>query len=897
MDMPPSRKRREQILRFKVFDARGIPSAEQVLDFRGALTRGFERTGEYERSENELVVRWDGREPVVIDVHWREPGYGPAYLLLDHEGRGYASGGARHLNADLARASWRHFDRAWREWTAGPGFVPSRPLLALRRAAGRAIARLAGSRGGAPLARAAAAALPATLAAWEALLKEHGRAFARAHRDQFILGAMLTEPFPDAWQYSVERMFSDYEQRLALAKRQGLDAVGICFLWRDDLTFSRPESFAPYDVVVDAARRLGLEVMGMVLDSFDYKTHQHLSDEEFVEVSAAQARNLTEHFRGRLRYWTVTDETNARGFLPHSFQARLEAGNAAARAIKAVDPEAVTLATLFFDEDLLPLLARLKAERAIAREVDVIALSLFHHLGPGSDLVYRALHELFPEKRLAVGETGYIAGKDCDLIYSAPLNYSCGLGGGFWWYHWDGMIDRALDGRWYPTRFYREIQALAEAIGPRRIQGEPPREVIDQLASKPSELFAMSLEFPAESEYARAARRGARWLLESGVFDVRRGMAWGEMCSGRGSMGHSSVEVTGRVLPVFLREYWKSREPAWLEAARDGAKWLAGRQTNGKGGHGGAILDLRSKTAWSRSTALALDALLDVYFATGEEEFLEAAERAGMWLLGRMQNADGSFKAAYDVKSRRFMDGDRDDWRHSRAFGHARIAGTLLKLWEAVKETEPAYQQAAIRALAWALKFQNYDGSFKGHYSPRRRQASDEKNVSSLCEGAEGLFSACVQLLRHPRDIALHPVYLEAVKKFGSWLKDYAQFPDGSLPVWVHGDDSREGAGTLPTAQAVRLWVRLDLVTREANWLEAAARAGDFLLRMQVPAESGQLSGGFMPWASRGRSLTTSTSATAIAVLALDELGQVLAAPDLKLDPTAPRYTGFDPLL
>jgi hypothetical protein len=137
-------------------------------------------------------------------------------------------------------------------------------------------------------------------------------------------------------------------------------------------------------------------------------------------------------------------------------------------------------------------------------------------------------------------------------------------------------------------------------------------------------------------------------------------------------------------------------------------------------------------------------------------------------------------------------------------------------------------------------------------------------------------------------------VYFEAAKNFGLWLKDYAQFADGSLPLWVHADDSKEDAATLPTAQAIRLWVRLYLATRDAGFRDAATRAGNFLLGVQFAADSGTLNGGFSESPSSPAS-TASTVATATAALAFDDLSQVLANPDVRLEPGAPRYEGFDP--
>ncbi len=891
------RKEMECVLRFLGYDASGKSSTEQVLDFRGSWSLGLSPVGDYARTPTSLEIRWRGTAPIQIFLRWEEPAYGPAYLVLDNGGKGYSTGGTRNLNAELARSAWQWFDGAYRESLRDEevSFVPSRELSSFRKSSQKALARMDAASSERRRAEAASKALANTLHAWTLLLKEHGRVFARRYRGQFILGAMMTEPYADAWQYSVPVMFSDYEKRLELMKAQGLDTVGIPFLWREDYTFSRPETFAPYDQVIDCARRLGLNVMGMVLDSFDYVTHRNLPDEEFIEASRVQAQNLSAHYKGRVKFWTVTDETNGKNFLPHTFAARLKAGNEAARAIKLTDPSAITLATLLFDEEFLPLLARLKAQRAIAPEVDVIALSLFHHLGPGADIVYRKIHELFPEKKIGVGETGYTAGKDCDLIYSTPLNYSYGVGGGFWWFHWDGMIDRGNDGAWYTTRFYRIIQGLAKSIGG---GAEPAGNQEPAVAARVSTPPHGEVSTPRK-EYEGAAWPGVEWLLASGICDPKAGAVGRGYDPQRKRFLPPDVSAAASALQLFIRAYGRNRNSAYRDAAQRTADYLSARQWQGSNGRAsGALIEPDgSRRAESLANAHAIDAFLDFYFATGDERYLEVSQKAADWLLEIMQNADGSFKSAYDLKSRSFLDGAQDDWRHARAFAHAKVAAALLKTWEAVKESESHYREGALRVLAWALALQNFNGSFKGHYNPAHGQASDDKFMAGLLDGVEGFFSAYVQLLRHPRDIALHPVYLEACRNFAAWLKRLAWNAKGGIPEWVFGDDSLDEPSTLPTAKAIRLWLRLHLVNGEPGSLEAARAAGSFLLKAQDRSDDRRRAGGFPAGNLSVQRPTLSVPGTVAAVFALHELSDVLTSPQTVLDPVQPRYAGFDPLL
>ncbi len=224
-----SRKQPERVLRFLAFDASGKPSTKQVLDFRGAWALNLSPVGDSARTSTSLEIRWQGNAPVQIFLRWEEPAYGPAYLVLDNGGKGYSTGGTRNLNVELACSAWRWFDGAFQENLRNKeaGFNPPKELLAFRLLARKSLARMDAASSERARAMAASNALANTLQAWTLLIEEHGRVFARRHRGQFILGAMMREPYADAWQYSVPVMFSDFEKRLELMKVQGLDTVGI----------------------------------------------------------------------------------------------------------------------------------------------------------------------------------------------------------------------------------------------------------------------------------------------------------------------------------------------------------------------------------------------------------------------------------------------------------------------------------------------------------------------------------------------------------------------------------------------------------------------------------------------------------------------------------------------
>ena len=128
-------------------------------------------------------------------------------------------------------------------------------------------------------------------------------------------------------------------------------------------------------------------------------------------------------------------------------------------------------------------------------------------------------------------------------------------------------------------------------------------------------------------------------------------------------------------------------------------------------------------------------------------------------------------------------------------------------------------------------------------------------------------------------------------------LKRLAWSLKGAIPDWVWGDDSLGEPAALPTAQAIRLWLRLHLAKSEPGCLEAAKAAGAFLLKAQDQSDDPRRKGGFLGESPSTQRLALSVSATAASVCALYELSDVVENPQIVLDPAQPRYTGFDRLL
>lgn len=196
---------------------------------------------------------------------------------------------------------------------------------------------------------------------------------------------------------------------------------------------------------------------------------------------------------------------------------------------------------------------------------------------------------------------------------------------------------------------------------------------------------------------------------------------------------------------------------------------------------------------------------LAAFEASGDERYLQAAVRAGDWLVS-VQHLSGSWKDYQHLGVEKVID--------------ARVAWALLKLHQ--HTNQDAYRQAAVRNLEWVLKQQDADGWF-------RRCAfvdGEDPFTHTLAYTAEGLLE-CGCLLKEVR-------YVEAARLTADALLN-RQHPDGELAstygsAWH--ETSRSSCLT-GNCQMGCLWLRLYEITGNQAYYTAARKAITFVARTQ----------------------------------------------------------------
>ncbi len=341
-------------------------------------------------------------------------------------------------------------------------------------------------------------------------------------------------------------------------------------------------------------------------------------------------------------------------------------------------------------------------------------------------------------------------------------------------------------------------------------------------------------------------RLARRWLVESGI----RGRAPADgMPAGGLFRAYDAVaeryeafypEITGYAVQFHLLAAAAGGGDEDLALAVESGDWLLAAQapagTPEDGAFPYAVVEGAPQGGWfSFDTAIIGQALLALGEATGKTRFLDAAERAGRWLLS-MQREDGAFVA--------FRGAARPvSWAEDGNCLHAKHAIFLLDLWRRLGEE--AFRRAAERVLDWVRRLQRPDGAI--HTSEGRRLMI----LHTHCYAAEGLLAGALRLE--------NAAFMDAAMRAAAFLAAI-QRPDGGMPRYG-GDDCgtylREMGARFPrlrerlvprdvgaTAQALRLLIWVGQATGR-RYARAVERGLAWLRDNQILVEDPRCRGGF----------------------------------------------------
>ena len=400
---------------------------------------------------------WTGPEKVQFSLPWPVPDDGFSTVQLDGEGSGYVDGQTLLLNEEAAKAAWRRLREAVEARTQSftPRYAPGKDFQKSETQAKAALVEAQASPDPRRRARLFDKALSSISRAWQVMLFEHGRQAAADPKVRAGLrfGLTLEEALIDR--------LPEHQWIAGKLASSGADWVRLVFRPNpEDPTYAQARSFPLYDGFLRELKGRGIKTTGVVLDASPWP--KGLDAQAYAE----RARNLVSHYKGSIRSWEVASKPNATWVGsrkdPLSDETVLSAVLGAASEAKRADPEAETVATLYWwegtaQDDRRALFPWLKwsLPKGFGKDVDVVGLSIYpdeNPMGLAFDTVFLKLRALFPDKKLMLADYGFAeqeeltgywwlepgsvaeARKDIVVLFSgAACALPQGVGGGFFY--------------------------------------------------------------------------------------------------------------------------------------------------------------------------------------------------------------------------------------------------------------------------------------------------------------------------------------------------------------------------------------------------------------------------------------------------------------------------------
>jgi hypothetical protein len=311
---------------------------------------------------------------------------------------------------------------------------------------------------------------------------------------------------------------------------------------------------------------------------------------------------------------------------------------------------------------------------------------------------------------------------------------------------------------------------------------------------------------------------------------VGAGLGW--LCHSQDRVGSGGVgcyefyrwtsgypEVTGYIIPTLWDySHELGREDLAGRAVRM-ADWELGLQRADGGFEGGYEGDNQPEVVFN--TAQVIRGLLRTAEETGESRYLDAASRAGEWIVAN-QDDDGSWtKANYKGMKRVY-----DSYVSAPL---ARLAGVT---------GEASFADAAVRNCEFVLRCQRQNGWFE--LCDNNPRFNDAPLTHTICYTVDGLLETG-WLLREPR-------FAEAATTTADRLLAMVE-GSPALPARL-GDDWEPRARYVCVTGVAQLGVilmRLHERTGDARYLEASRELVSFLVAVQRMSDAGADRRGALP--------------------------------------------------
>jgi len=231
---------------------------------------------------------------------------------------------------------------------------------------------------------------------------------------------------------------------------------------------------------------------------------------------------------------------------------------------------------------------------------------------------------------------------------------------------------------------------------------------------------------------------GLRWLLTSGIQDESGGVARYYLTDDRSYRSVSTV-TTGYYISAMLKAN-ETGEAEPLEHALKSGRFLVEQAFDSNlelfpvdiGVNG----EQSTMEARFFDCTIAARALLHLWQATGDQVFLDHAERCGVALRTRMSRVDGSFFPLLDLRSGEPGSGT-DSWSVKAEVYQLKSSLAFLELSDATGNRE--FNTSTELMLSWCLK--THDGFVRGDDDPEEVM----EQLHAYCYFLEGLLPVAAE--------------------------------------------------------------------------------------------------------------------------------------------------------
>ncbi len=295
------------------------------------------------------------------------------------------------------------------------------------------------------------------------------------------------------------------------------------------------------------------------------------------------------------------------------------------------------------------------------------------------------------------------------------------------------------------------------------------------------------------------------WLLHSGIQNLEGSYdingvdvsgsfnAWFDL--EKNDYSYIYTEISGYALTLLLFLYKETGDNIYLQKAQKTGHWLL--KTQHRTGAFPTAFYLSNNSSrkshgfYSFDAGMVFNGLANLYRHTNQEKYLISAKKAADWVLD-YQKKDGSIAAIIDEDKGKVKDHE-ETWSSQPGSYHAKLAIGYLNLYDLIKKKN--YLEAAYKLCDYALSFQQSDGQFFTYGKIKGT------NFHPHAYTAEGLFVAGVYLDEVK--------YKKAAQKATQWAISYNK--EGIIPRQKHNNTLNYNERIDILAQIYRLAILLGI--------------------------------------------------------------------------------------